>query len=94
MKTEIHKLEIEDCVSQLLTVLDKDIEYLEDNLTRLDNLRRLVIKQDNDLLGRLLENMIISPSGEMVREDSLNGELTGSSMGCVSVHSPFSFLIE
>jgi len=49
--------ETENCIVQLLAVLDNDIVSLEGNLTRLDELRRLVIKQDTDSLTRLLETI-------------------------------------
>ena len=57
MNTEISEREIEDCVDQLLVVLDKDMEYLEDNISRLNELRSLVVKQDCDALNQLLRNI-------------------------------------
>lgn len=47
-------LQIDDCVDQLLDVLDADIVHLENSLVRLNELRGLVIKRDNDALGHLL----------------------------------------
>ena len=54
MKTELTERRIEECAEQLLAVLDKDIEYLEDNIAQLNELRRLVVRQDTDSLGQLL----------------------------------------
>lgn len=54
MNTIIDKLEIENSVDELLLILDKDIEHLEDNISRLDQLRSSVVKQDNDSLTKLL----------------------------------------
>jgi hypothetical protein len=53
MKTVIS--EKEKKVEELLGVLDKDIEYLELSLSSLNELRSMVIKRDDALLGRLLE---------------------------------------
>lgn len=57
MKTEIIDVQIEECIRQLLDVLDNDIEYIEENIARLNELRSLVIKQDIDALNRLLANI-------------------------------------
>ncbi len=54
MNTKTLKFEIDNSVDELLRVLDKDIEHLEDNISRLDQLRSLVVKQDNDSLTQLL----------------------------------------
>ena len=53
-KTEI---QIEDKVHELLNVLEKDIEHLEQNLSKLNNLRTLVVKRDNVSLERLLDQI-------------------------------------
>jgi len=50
-------VEIEDKVDELLAVLDKDIEHLQESLLRLTELRSLVIKRDDAALGRLLERI-------------------------------------
>jgi hypothetical protein len=47
--------EKEKKVGQLLGALDKDIEYLELSLSSLNELRGMVIKRDDALLGGLLE---------------------------------------
>ena len=54
MKTVI---KLEDKVDEILTVLDKDIQHLQQSLSRLNELRTLVIKHDNAALGRLLESI-------------------------------------
>ena len=55
MKMPIAEREIEDCVKRLLAVLDKDIEHLEKNLSRLNELRSSVVRQDQDYLCQLLD---------------------------------------
>lgn len=54
MRNQTVDIEIEDCVNQLLTVLDHDIDYLEANIARLNELRALVVKQDSQSLSTLL----------------------------------------
>lgn len=46
--------QIENKLDQLLTVLDKDIENIHENVSRLNELRSLVIKRDDVLLTKLL----------------------------------------
>lgn len=48
---------IEEKVDALLVCLDKDIQHLQEGLSQLDELRRLVIKRDEIALGRLLEKI-------------------------------------
>jgi len=48
---------IEEKIDELLAVLDKDIEQINANLSRLDELRRYVIKRDDISLSRLLERI-------------------------------------
>jgi hypothetical protein len=50
-------IEIEDKINDLVVCLDKDIEYIQNNLSNLDRLRTLVIKRDDTALNRLLENI-------------------------------------
>ena len=50
------KLE-DDKINELLVVLDKDIEHIQDSLLRLDRLRSLLIKPNNESLERLLESI-------------------------------------
>jgi len=48
---------IEDRVDDLLIVLDKDIQHIQESLSRLNELRTLVIKRDDVALGKLLEEI-------------------------------------
>jgi len=50
-------IEIEDRIEQLLTVLDKDIQHIKETLSRLNELRSLVIKRDDTALSKLLESI-------------------------------------
>ena len=50
-------IEIENKVDQLLVVLDRDIHRMEETLSRLNELRSLVVKQDDTSLRQLLENI-------------------------------------
>jgi hypothetical protein len=50
-------LEIEEIIDQLIVILDRDIRHLEDNIATLDQLRRLVVKQDNTALSQLLGSL-------------------------------------
>jgi hypothetical protein len=47
-------IEIEDRVDELLAVLDRDIQHMQESLSRLNELRSLVVKHDNSALGKLL----------------------------------------
>ncbi len=47
-------IEIENKVDELLTVLDRDIRYIRENLSRLNELRSLVVKRDDASLRKLL----------------------------------------
>lgn len=49
--------EIEDKVDELLACLDKDVRHIEESLSHLNELRSLVIKRDDEALGRLLESL-------------------------------------
>lgn len=57
MKTQTTEFEIEKYIDRLLAILDKDVEHLENNISKLNELRSLVVKQDNDALTGLLENI-------------------------------------
>ena len=81
MNTEIPGLEIEDCVDQLLVVLDKDIEYLEDNISRLNELRGLVVKQDCDALNQLLRN--IQSETKTYRQNELKRQILRKKLAAV-----------
>ena len=50
-------ISIEEKVDALLGCLDEDVRNLQQGLSRLDELRRLVIKRDDVALNRLLETI-------------------------------------
>ena len=54
---KIAEFEIEDKVDELLAVLDKDIEHIQQNISYLNELRSLVIKRDGVALSKLLERI-------------------------------------
>ena len=55
MKTALP--ETEGKIEELLVVLDKDIQRIEQSLLRLDELRTLVVKRDDAALGKLIESI-------------------------------------
>jgi len=50
-------IEIEDKVDQLLLIIDKDIQHIMENLSRLNGLRGMVVKRDDVSLRKLLESI-------------------------------------
>ena len=48
---------IENKVDELLACLDTDVRHIQEKLSQLNELRSLVIKRDDDALGKLLENI-------------------------------------
>lgn len=48
---------IEDRTNELLVVLDRDIQHIRESLSRLNELRSLVVKRDDTALGKLLESI-------------------------------------
>jgi hypothetical protein len=50
-------IEIEDNVDRLFGVLDEDIRHIRGNLSRLNELRSLVVKRDDTSLRKLLESI-------------------------------------
>ncbi len=61
--------EIESKVNELLDVLDVDIEHIQESLSRLNELRGLIVKRDERAMGELLES-IQTESGVYVNSDS------------------------
>lgn len=55
MESTIHS--IEGKIDELLAVLDKDVEHVRTSLSRLDELRSLVVKRDSEALGILLDEI-------------------------------------
>ena len=66
-------VEIEDKVNLLLVILDKDIQHIMDNLSRLNDLRGLVVKRDDISLHKLLE--VIKSEQNSYRESELKRQL-------------------
>ncbi|UCG46199.1 MAG: hypothetical protein JSU94_11915 [Phycisphaerales bacterium] len=60
--------QIEEKVDGLLIILDQDIRNLEENLQRLDELRGLVVKRDEEALVGLLEVIQRQSSGQSENE--------------------------
>lgn len=50
-------VEIQDKVDELLVILDKDAQHIQESLSRLNELCSLVIRRDDADLGRLLERI-------------------------------------
>jgi hypothetical protein len=50
-------IEIEEKIDELLAVLDRDIQHIQESLSWLNELRSLVVKHDNTTLGKLLESI-------------------------------------
>ena len=48
---------IDNKIDELLAVLDKDIQHIQESLSRLKELRSLVIKRDDAALGNLLDEI-------------------------------------
>lgn len=66
--------ELAQSIDQLLVVLQKDLERIEQSIERLNELRALVIKRDDSGLDRLLEQMR-SQSEEYVQNQKLREQL-------------------
>jgi len=61
-------ISVQDKVNELLAVLDKDIQHIQDSLSWLNELRSLVIKRDDAALSKLLQR-IRAESDSYVRND-------------------------
>ena len=71
-------IEIEDKVDQLLLVLDRDIQHIVENLSRLNDLRAFVVKRDDVSLHKLLESIKSESNnykGNELKRQSLRKEL-------------------
>lgn len=76
--------EIENGIDELLIVLDRDIQHIQKNLSRLNKLRTLVVKRDDTALGELLENIQSeseSYKNHELRRRTIRKELA-SALGC------------
>ncbi|NIP26136.1 MAG: hypothetical protein GWN67_12645 [Phycisphaerae bacterium] len=77
-------ISIEDKVDELLLVLDEDIRHIQQSLSRLNELRSLVIKRDDVSLGKLLETIRSESEGYRKHElhrQSIRKELADA-LGC------------
>lgn len=77
-------ISIEDKVDELLLVLDEDIQHIHQSLSRLNELRSLVIKRDDVALGKLLEFIRSDSEGyrnHELKRQSIRKELA-SALGC------------
>jgi len=81
---KIEEVEIEGKVNELLAVLDKDIQHLQQSVSCLNELRSLTIKHDDSALSKLLER-IQSESGSYrnheLKRQSIRRELAVA-LGC------------
>lgn len=77
-------MNIEQMINQLIHVLDKDIQNIKDNLLRLNDLRIMVIRRDDDALAKLLEHIRIESQdykSHDAKRQSIRMELA-KCMGC------------
>jgi len=63
-------IEIEEKVDALLVCLDKNVQFLREGLSRLDELRRFVIKRDDVALGKLLEKIQVEANDHKRHEQN------------------------
>ncbi|HOK96651.1 MAG TPA: flagellar export chaperone FlgN [Anaerohalosphaeraceae bacterium] len=57
MNSDLYATELDNCIGRLLAVLDADIEYLENTILRLGELRCLVIKHRYQPLEQMLQTI-------------------------------------
>ena len=77
-------ISVENKVDELLAVLDKDIQHIQQSLSLLDELRSLVIKRDETALGKLLERIRGEADGyrsHELKRQSIREEIAGD-LGC------------
>ena len=75
---------VESKVEELLACLDNDARHIEQSLSQLNELRRLVIKRDDAALGHLLENIQTQSEHHRSQEQSrqsIRRDLAGA-LGC------------
>jgi hypothetical protein len=75
---------VEDKLEKLLACLDNDVRHIEQSLSQLNELRRLVIKRDDAALGELLENIQAQSDRHRTQEQSrqsIRQDLAGA-FGC------------
>jgi hypothetical protein len=75
-------INIEEKVDELLVILDEDIEHIQQNLSRLNELRSLVIKHDDVALSTLLERIQAESDSSLrheLKRHSVRKELANAS---------------
>jgi len=75
---------VQDKVNELLAVLDKDIQHIQDSLSWLNELRSLVIKRDDAALSKLLQSIRAQSDSYVSNEQqrqSLRKDLANA-LGC------------
>jgi len=61
-------IELEDKVDELLFVLDRDIQHFQDNRSRLNDLRCLLVKRDDVSIRKMLANIQAESSSYKTNE--------------------------
>lgn len=84
----MNTIAIEDKVDELLACLDKDAQRLQESLSKLTELRTLVIKRDDAALGKLLENIQAGTDRYRTLESQRQSIRTdlASALGCDTEH--------
>lgn len=54
---------VEEQIDELLACLDRDIRHIQESLSQLNEMRRLVIKRDDVTLGKLLQSIQAESDG-------------------------------
>jgi hypothetical protein len=73
-------VEIEDKVDELLILLDRDIQHMQQNLSWLNELRVLVVKRRETDLGKLLES--IQAESDSYRSHEIKRESIRKALDC------------
>lgn len=81
MNASIYAAELDEYIGRLLTVLDEDIEYLENTILRLGQLRCLVIKHRYEPLEQMLET--IRNESIRYREHEFQRQTICRQIGCL-----------
>lgn len=68
MKAATTRLTVTDRVDELQGVLDKDIQHIQQTLSRLDELRSLVIKRNDASLAKLLDELEVESGSYKINE--------------------------
>jgi len=86
-------VDIENKIKELMMVLDIDIAHLQESLLRLNDLRMLVVKRDNDKLGKLLMSIEASMSGHKENEHRRE-QMCQSLAEAAGIERPFATLAD